>query len=337
MKAAVVVATNQPWEIRELPNPKPQAGQVLIKIHASGMCGTDVHLYHGVFPAKLPIVAGHEPVGEIVELGAGVTHLKKGDRVGVSWNQDGCGRCLYCQQQRKKYCEGRPEGPQSWTDLGGGNSELMLAWAEGCTLLPEGLDYENAAPLFCAGFTIASGYFNANPVPGETIAVLGLGGLGHLAVQYAKAKGHPVIVLTRSANKEQLAKQLGADEVIVTQDDFGQALAQRGGADVILNTSSSMKEANQALTGLHPEGRLVCMGISDEALEISPMAIIGKQYKILGSMQNNRSDLVDILHLTAQGKIKPMLELYSLDDVNKALQRLIDGKVRFRAVIKYTI
>lgn len=147
MKAAVLVKLNTPWEIRELPDPIPQAGQVLIKVHASGMCGTDVHAHRGIFPIRFPLVAGHEPVGEIVKLGPGVIDLKVGDRVGVSWVQKGCGRCLYCQQSRDSFCNG-PEGAQTWMNIGGGNSELMLAWAQGCTLLPDGLDYVTAAPLF---------------------------------------------------------------------------------------------------------------------------------------------------------------------------------------------
>lgn len=335
MKAALIVKTNSPWEIRTLPDPTPKQGQVLIKIHASGMCGTDLHVHQGNFPVKLPIIAGHEPVGEIIEVGAGVTSLKKGDRVGVSWAQKGCGRCSFCQKEQLKYCNGRPEGPQSWMDLGGGNSELMLAWEEGCTLLPEGLSYEQAAPLFCAGFTVASGFFNAQPKPGEKVAILGLGGLGHLAVQFAKAKGNPVVVVTSSQDKADLARQLGADEVIITSDNVGKALAQIGGVDIILHTASSSKLANDSLEGLLPEGRLIVMAIDVNDIAAKPTALIHNQIKIAGSLQNNRSDLVDILNLAAKGKVKVMIETYPLERINEALERLAQNKVRFRAVITY--
>ena len=335
MKAAVITKINSPWEIRTLPDPVPQPGQVLIKIHASGMCGTDVHVHRGLFPVKLPIVAGHEPVGEIVALGAGVTTLKKGDRVGVSWAQKGCGRCSFCQIAKAKYCNGRPEGAQTWRDLGGGNSELMLAWQEGCTLLPEKISYEQAAPIFCAGFTVASGFFNADPKPGEKVAVLGLGGLGHLAVQFAKSKGHQVVVVTSSKDKVELAKKLGADQVISSYDNVGKALQEIGGVDIILHTSNSSKLANDSLEGLLPEGRLVVMAIDSHMIEASPVALLGKQIKIMGSMQNNRSDLVDILQATAQGKVKVMVEIYPFEKINEALERLMRNEVRFRAVIQY--
>lgn len=282
----------------------------------------------------LPLILGHEPVGEIVELGAGVTDLKVGDRVGVSWVQKGCGRCPYCQKQKALYCTGFAAGPKTWIQMGGGLSEFMVAWAEGCTLLPNGLSYELAAPLFCAGYTIASGYANAKAKGGEKIAVLGLGGLGHLAVQYAKAKGHQVIVLTHSEDKQQLAKQLGADEVIVAKGHIGKSLKQAGGVDVILNTGNSTKLAVESLEGLLPEGRLVYMSVEPEPMNIPPYLMISKQLQVIGSKQSNREDLVNILELTAQGKVKPLTEIYSLNEVNQVLDRLIQGKIHLRAVLK---
>ena len=334
MKAAVIVKPNKPWEIKKLKDPKPGPGQVSIKIHAAGMCGTDVHMHRGLFPVKFPIVAGHEPVGEIVQVGEGVTTLKKGDRVGVSWVQKGCGRCPYCQMQEIKYCSGRKEGAQTWMDLGGGFSELMLAWEDGCTLLPKNLSYEQAAPLFCGGFTIASGFYNGKPKPGERIGILGLGGLGHLAVQFAKAKGHEVVVVTSHKDKVPLAKKLGADIVIPSYKNVGDALKKIGGVDILLQTSSSSELANDALGGLRPEGRLFVMGLDQEKIAALPISLIGK-VQIIGSQQNKRSDLVDILQLAADGKVKVMVETYPLEKINQALDRLIENKVRFRAVIKF--
>jgi D-arabinose 1-dehydrogenase-like Zn-dependent alcohol dehydrogenase len=330
MKAAVIVRAKAPWEIQDLKDPIPQAGQVLIKIIASGICGTDVHVHQGAFPVSFPIVAGHEPVGRIVQLGPGVVDLKVGDRVGVSWSQKGCGRCMLCQERHSRYCH----EAQTWMNLGGGNAELMLAWSDGCTLLPENLPDVLAAPLFCAGYTIASGYANAQPKSLERIAVLGFGGLGHLAVQYAKAKGHPVLVLTHSLDKAKEAKALGADEVIQIKDNVGKALLAAGGADIILHTANSSIAANQALEGLLPEGRLVVMALDPNAIQALPIALIHKQIKIIGSLQSERRDLVDILNLAAQGKVKPIVETYALSQVNEVIQRLIDGKVRYRAVLQ---
>jgi len=184
MRAAVLTEFRKPWSIRTLPDPKPQAGQVLLRMKASGMCGTDLHVHHGDFPVSLPLVLGHEPVGVVEEVGAGVTALRKGDRVGVSWAQKGEGRCHFCQEGRFAYC---PEH-QTWMHLGGGNSELMLAWATGCTLVPQGLSDAEAAPIFCAGFTVMSGLRNATPRPGDRVAVLGIGGLGHLEIGRASCR-----------------------------------------------------------------------------------------------------------------------------------------------------
>ena len=331
MRAAVMTEVKKPWTLKTLPDPRTQPGQVLIRVRASGMCGTDLHAHHGVMPVPLPLVLGHEPVGEIVEVGAGVNGLRAGDRVGVSWTQKGDGRCRFCQEQRESYC---PEA-QTWVQMGGGNSELMLAWATGCTLVPQGLSDEAAAPIFCAGYTVMSGLRNAEPKPGERVAVLGIGGLGHLAVQYAKALGLEVFALTGSAAKKDEARRLGADQVIVAGDDLGRALLDAGGADVILGTTNSAAHATQALRGLRPEGRMVNMGLVDGPIQVDPLHFLGTQIRLIGSRQNHRRDLVEALTLAATGRVKPMIEVYPLDRINEVRDRLEAGKVRYRAVIKH--
>ena len=332
MRAAVITQFNQPWEIRQLPDPRPDAGQVLIRIRASGMCGTDVHVHHGLLPVSTPVVAGHEPVGEIVELGAGVTGLRVGDRVGVHWNQKGCGRCAMCQSGREAAC---PQA-QSWMNLGGGNSELMLAWATGCTLLPDGLDEVTAAPIFCAGYTVMSGLRNADPKPGERVAILGLGGLGHLALQFSRAVGLPTLALTGQASKMGELRSMGADEVLVIGEDAGKALSDAGGADVILSTTNSGKQVASAFRGLRPGGRLVNMGLTDGPIPLDPMSLILGQRQLRGSSQDERSDLYEALQLVASGKVKPVIETYPLDEVNAVRERLEAGKVRYRAVLLHS-
>jgi D-arabinose 1-dehydrogenase-like Zn-dependent alcohol dehydrogenase len=331
MRAAVVTEFNAAWQIRDVADVKAGAGQVVIRVHASGMCGTDLHVHHGMFPLKPPFVAGHEPTGVVVELGAGVTDLKVGDRVGVFWNQKGCGRCDVCQAGRPDTCR----EAQSWMHVGGGNSELMLAWASGCALLPDGVSFEEAAPIFCAGYTVMSGLRNASPKPGERVAVLGIGGLGHLAVQLAKAVGLETFAITGQADKKQELRELGADEVVISGDDAGKALTAVGGADIILSTTNSAKQIAAAFAGLRPRGRLINMGITDGAIGLEAFPLILGQRELRGSSQDERSDLYEALQLLAQGKIKPRLETYPLDKVNEVRERLAAGKVRYRAVLQH--
>jgi D-arabinose 1-dehydrogenase-like Zn-dependent alcohol dehydrogenase len=331
MRAAVITAFNKPWEIKELPDARPAPGQVLIRIAASGVCGTDLHVHHGFMGGQMPMVAGHEPVGTIVELGAGVIDLKVGDRVGVFWNQKGCGRCDVCQAGRPGACP----NAQSWIHLGGGNSELMVAWSTGCALLPEGVSFEDAAPIFCAGYTTMSGLRNADPKPGERVAVLGVGGLGHLALQFSKALGLETVAITSQETKRGELTAFGADEVLLSGDDPGKALVAAGGADIILSTTNSARQISAAFAGLRPGGRLVNMGVPDGPLSIDPMVLMFGQRQLRGSTQDERSDLFEALRLVAKGKVKPQLEIYPLERVNEVLDRLASGRVRYRAVLTY--
>ena len=330
MRAAVIDTFNQPWQVRELPDPRPAPGQVVIRVHSSGMCYTDMHAHHGLFPLKPPFVAGHEPAGVIAEVGAGVTDLKVGDRVGVFWNQKGCGRCDTCQAGRPGAC---PDA-QSWMHLGGSNAELMLAWASGCALIPDGASFEAAAPIFCAGYTVMSGLRNADPKPGERVAVLGVGGLGHLALQFSKALGLETVAITGQADKKKELAELGADHVILAGDDPGKSLRDAGGADIVLSTTNSGRQVASTFGGMRPGGRLINMGLPDAAIAIDPMALMFGQRQLRGSTQDERSDLREALLLVARGKVKPILETYPLDRVNDARERLESGKVRYRAVLQ---
>jgi D-arabinose 1-dehydrogenase-like Zn-dependent alcohol dehydrogenase len=330
MRAAVIEKFNEPWQVRDWPDPKPGPGQVLIRVRASGMCYTDLHAHHGVFPLKTPFVAGHEPAGEVVEVGAGVTDLRAGDRVGVFWNQKGCGRCNVCQAGR-----GGCPNAQTWMNLGGSNAELMLAWASGCELIPDGVSFEAAAPIFCAGYTTMSGLRNADPKPGERVAILGVGGLGHLAVQFSHALGLETLAITGQSDKQKELKELGADAVIVAGDDPGKALADAGGADIVLSTTNSAKQISQAFNGLRAGGRFVNMGLPEGPIAINPMVLMFGQRQLRGSSQDERSDLFEALQLVAGGKVKPILETYPLARANDARQRLESGKVRYRAVLQF--
>lgn len=331
MKAFVLAAVKEPLKIQDRPTPEPGPGQVRVRLHASGVCGTDIHIWNGELPLPLPIVPGHEPVGVIDAIGPGVTSVKAGDRVGVSWFQGGCGRCAYCQKKRTRHCT----EPKTWISNGGSYADYMIAEAEGCTLLPDNLAWDTAAPLFCGGFAAISAYRAARPQTGERVAVIGIGGLGHLAIQVAKALGHEVVAITNSASKVQDAKNLGADEVLVIKNHAGQELTDMGGADIILSFSPDMKQNSQALLGLRPDGRFVTTAPGAEPIQVDPTSTLFKQISVIGSAHNDKADLIDVLNLAAAGKVKPMLETYPIDNLNNVLTRLAEGKVRHRAVVMH--
>jgi dehydrogenase len=328
MKAAVVPKIGGKWEVKEVPTPHPATNQVLIKMYASGLCYTDVHITEGHVPTgAFPRTIGHEPAGEIVEVGEGVTSRKIGDRVGVPWFQASCGRCEWCLRGKPMFC-----AQMIGTGIGiqGSHAEYMVAYADATMLLPDGLTYEQAAPVFCAGYTVWSGLRWANPKPHERIAVVGIGGLGHLALQYSKAAGFETIAITHSKDKEELVHKLGAD--IVVSD--GQGLIEAGGADIILATSNSYKAAADTLRGLRPDGRLMFIGGSDEPFTIpSPGELLFNRHQIIGSSQNGREYLYEALDYVAKGKVKVMAEIFPLDDIADAYEKVANGNVRFRAVI----
>src|SRR5262249_2291342 len=199
MRATIAPSINSAWVLQEVPTPGPGPNQVLIKIRASGMCYSDVHQTRGEIPSPFPRTLGHEPVGEIVAIGAGVTARKVGDRVGVPWVQASFGRCGWCLGARPMFCA---EMLGTSMQLQGGHAEYMLSYADAMMPLPEGLSFEQAAPIFCAGYTVWSGLRWAAPQPGERVAVVGIGGLGHLAVQYAKAAGLPTPAVSHSPDKD---------------------------------------------------------------------------------------------------------------------------------------
>lgn len=331
MRAMTMTGVREALASRDVPDPQPGPGQVRIRLHATGVCGTDVHVWHGELPVPLPLVLGHEPAGVVDLAGPGVRSPKVGDRVGVSWIQGGCGRCRYCQIKQPKFCA----EPKTWITNGGGYAEYMIAEADGCMLLPDGLKWEQAAPLFCGGFSAMSAYRAAKPQPGDRIAVIGIGGLGHLALQIAKVMGHEVVAITNSPDKQADAKAMGADEVLVIKDHVGQELAAMGGADVVLSFSPFMKQNSQALEGIRPGGRLVTTAVSSEPIQGDPVQMLFRQTSIIGSAHNNPADLFDILGLVAASKVKPQLEIYALDEVNSVLARLAEGKVRHRAVLMH--
>jgi len=214
-------------------------------------------------------------------------------------------------------------------DVPGGHAEYMLMNADVTYLIPDKVSYEQVAPIFCAGYTVYSGLRWADPQPHERVAVLGIGGLGHLAVQYAKAAGFETIAISHSPDKDKTIRELGADEII--RD--GKSLAEAGGADVILSTSNSTRSMIDSIQGLRPDGRLVIMGADVEPLSLSLMEVLLKRIRIIGSQQNGPEYLYEALDFVAKGKVKTIVETYPLAEAAKAYQRVAEGKARFRAVL----
>src|SRR5258706_1054647 len=326
MQAAVVPAKSSSWQVQDVPQPQPGPNQVLVRMHASGICYTVVHEPWGHIPGESPRILGHEPVGEIVAVAPDVTSRKVGDRVGTAWVQATCGRCEWCQRGRRNFC---PYQKSTGVNLQGGHAEYMLMYADSTFLIPDNVSYEQAAPIFCAGYTVWSGLRWAEPKPHERVAVLGIGGLGHLAVQYAKAAGFETIAISHSPDKDKMIPELDADEIVLD----GKSLTAAGGADIILSTSNSTKSMVDSIQGLRPAGRLITMVADAEPLSISLIELLFKRIKIIGSQQNGPEYLYDAHDYVAQGKVKSIVETYPLAEAAKAYQRVVEGTTRFRAVL----
>lgn len=335
MKAAVLADYHQPLEFRDVPVPSIGPEEVLVKVHACGVCGSDIHLVNGNLRnvSNLPVIPGHEVAGVIEQVGEQVKYLKKGDRVGIPWAQGTCGHCRYCMRGETTLC---PEQQVTGVSLNGGYAEYTKAPARDVTVIPDAISFEEAAPLFCAGVTVYTPFNYVGFKAGQTVAVLGTGGLGHLALQFAHALGANTVAVSRGADKLQLAKEkLGADEAIdSSSDDWVDKLQQMGGADVILSTANSAKLMGQAISALAPEGTLVLLAIDDaQMLFPPPIELIASRRKVMGSPSGSIKDMRETLEVAARHNVRPMIETHPLDDAQLALDRVRDGKPRFRAVL----
>jgi alcohol dehydrogenase/propanol-preferring alcohol dehydrogenase len=340
VKAAVIPGLNERWELRDVPNPRPGAGDVLVRVRACGICSNDVAATRGFipFPSISPAITGHEPAGEIVEVGPGVTGRQVGDRVGTTWIRGTCGRCDYCRlnlplsAQAAFLCS----APVSTGfTVQGGHAEYMVVKADETVLIPDGLSYETAAPVLCSGYTAWSALRTAEPASHERVAVLGIGGMGHFALQFSRACGFETVAITSSPGKHDVAKELGADIVVAN----GEQLRAAGGADVILVTGPSYTAASESVQGLRPNGRIVLAGIDGTSpFTIAPAAVypfFGLGQRVLGATHKGTSYLTEALDLTAAGKVTPMVEVFDREDVAEAVDKVGKGEVRFRAVVTY--
>lgn len=336
MKAAVISEANAPWILEDRDQPEVGTDEVLVRIHACGICGTDVWLAQGALSFKpFPLVLGHEGVGEVVAVGKGVTTRRVGDRVGMPIVQKACGHCDFCRGEHPKSfvtASNCASPTLTGVNINGAHAEYLAVDAGGTVLLPDGISYELAAPTLCSGYTVWSAIRRADARPGARVAVVGIGGLGHLAIQYAKAAGYRVTAVTRSADKWDLARQLGADEVV----SDGAGLKAAGGADVLLHTTNSHAIVVDAMGGLNPWATVVMMGIGFDEMTLPTLPLVSHSYRVIGSAHNGPEYLVEALDFVARGLVKPMVEVYPKERVAEAYNRVASGDVRFKAVVTYT-
>jgi propanol-preferring alcohol dehydrogenase len=335
MKAAFVTAFGKPLTVGELPVPSPAHDQVLIKIEACGVCHTDVHAADGDWPVKPqpPFVPGHEGVGRVVEMGSGVKGLKEGDMVGVPWLFEACGLCDYCLTSRETMCESATYGGYS---ANGGFAEYCVAPADYVARIPEGLDPIFAGPIICAGVTTYKGIKVADCQPGDWFVVSGIGGLGHLAVQYATAMGLRVAAVDVADDKLDLARKLGASLTFNAKNvDVVKAVQESiGGAHGVLITAVSKGAFAQGTGMLRRGGTCVLNGLPPGEFPLNIFDVVFRCLTVRGSLVGTRSDMKEALAFAAAGKVKANIETASLDDINEVLERLRTGKVTGRVVLK---
>ncbi len=335
MKAAVVHAFGEPLRIEERPIPDVPDGGVLVKVVASGVCHTDLHAADGDWPVKpaLPFVPGHEGVGIVAALGRGVRHLKEGDRVGVPWLHTACGHCEHCLTGWETLCDAQQMTGYS---VDGGYAEYVLADPGYVGRLPEGLGFEAAAPVLCAGVTVYKGLKVLDCKPGDWVAISGIGGLGHMAVQYAKAMGFHVIGVDVADDKLALATRLGADLVVNAATEDPVAVVQKAirGAHGVLVTAVSRTAFAQGLGMLHKRGTMSLVGLPPGDFGLPIFDVVLNAKTVRGSIVGTRKDLEESLAFAAEGKVAAHYATDRLENVNEIFGRLRRGEVDGRIVMR---
>jgi len=335
MKAAVVTAFNQPLEIQEVPIPKVSAGKVLVKVIATGVCHTDLHAMHGDWPIKptVPFIPGHEGVGEVVEVGEGITHLKVGDKVGIPWLYSACGHCDHCYAGWETLCKKQQNSGYS---VNGSFAEYCLADGDYVGVIPEGVDLFEIAPILCAGVTVYKGLKMTEAKTGDWVAISGIGGLGHVAIQYAKTMGFNVIAIDVDDSKLALAKELGADVGInaLKVNVKEEVLKASGeGCHGVLVTAVSPKAFEQAVSIVRRGGTMVLNGLPPGKFDLSIFDMVLEGITVRGSIVGTRLDLKEALDIAERGKVKAHISVEPLENINDIFERMEHGKIDGRIVI----
>lgn len=335
MRAAVVHAFGQPLVLEEVPIPVPGPGEVLVKIVSTGVCHTDLHAADGDWPVKPTpsFIPGHEGAGIVAAVGPGVNNLKEGDPVGIAWLHDACGGCEYCVGGWETLCESQHDSGYS---VNGTFAEYAIGSAAYVARLPDNPDFAALAPILCAGVTTYKGIKETEAKPGEWIAISGIGGLGHIAIQYAKAMGLHVAALDVSEEKLALARQLGAEIAIDARspDAAAQIVKQTGGgAHGVLVTAVSPPAFSQALHMVRRKGTVSLVGLPPGDFQTPIFDVVLKRITLRGSIVGTRNDLAEALAFAADGKVRAHIHKAKLDDINQVFADLKAGKVDGRIVI----
>ena len=337
MNVAVVEQFGQPLVLQEWDVPSPGVGQILVKTEACGVCHTDLHAAHGDWPVKpaLPFIPGHEAIGLVAAIGSGVKNIKEGDRVGVTWLYSACGHCEYCLTAWETVCADAQFGGYT---KNGGFAQYLLADPDYVARIPNGLTPVDAAPLICAGITTYKGIKETAAKPGQWIAISGVGGLGHLGIQYAKAMGLLVCAIDIDDGKLAHAKRLGADLVINAKaGDPAVALKKEtgGGAHGVLITAPSLIAFKQGIGMTRKRGTCVLVGLPPGEFPVPLFDVVANCITIRGSFVGTRHDMAEALAFAAEGKVKADIELQPLSSINQILSRLEHGDVPSRVVLNF--
>ena len=332
MKAAQIPKAGGDFEIVEREIPRPGAGEVRIKVQACGVCHSDLFTKEGAWPGiQYPRVPGHEVAGIIDELGAGVSQWKTGQRAGVGWHGGHDGTCLQCRRGDFGNCQNLKIAGISY-DVG--YQQYMVAPVEALTAIPESLGDVEAAPLLCAGITTYNALRHSGAVPGDLVAVLGIGGLGHLGIQFANKFGYKVAAIGRGSESAALAKKLGASVYIDNKvTNAAEALQKLGGAQVILATAPSSKAMSEVIDGLAPNGKLMVVGASTDPIAVTPVQLINGSRAIQGWASGTPADAEDTLRFAELTGVRPMIETFPLEKAADAYARMLSGDAQFRVVL----
>jgi D-arabinose 1-dehydrogenase-like Zn-dependent alcohol dehydrogenase len=332
MRAVQVSRPNGPFELIERDIPNPSAGLVRIKVQACGVCHSDSFTKEGTYPGiQFPRVPGHEVAGVVDSIGPGVTEWKVGQRVGVGWHGGYCTRCNACRHGDFINCSNMKVCGISYD---GGYADYMIAPVEALALIPKELSAQDAGPLMCAGITTFNSLRNSGARPGDSVAILGIGGLGHLAIQFAVKMGFNTIAIARGADKQVLAKELGAHHYIDSQaKDPSSELNKLGGAKVVLSTITNAKAIQAVVKGISVNGKLVLVGVADGLLEIPPMWLITGKHSVSGWASGTSMDSQETMDFSALTGVRSMNEEFPLERAAEAYERMMSGKARFRIVL----
>jgi D-arabinose 1-dehydrogenase-like Zn-dependent alcohol dehydrogenase len=332
MKAAQISKPGGDFEVVERGIPEPGPGQVRIKVQACGVCHSDVLTKEGLWPGiQYPRVPGHEVAGIIDEVGAGVSAWKKGQRVGVGWHGGQDGTCRECRRGDFRNCRNLKICGISYD---GGYQQYMAAPVEALVPIPDSLKDTEAAPLLCAGITTYNALRHSGALPGDLVAVVGIGGLGHLGIQFANKFGYKVAAIGRGPENASLAKKLGANVYIDSQaTNAAEALQKLGGAQVVLATAPSSKVMSELIEGMGPNGKLVVVGATFDPIEVTPIQLINGSRSIQGWAAGTPADSEDTLRFAELSGVRPMIETYPLEKAEEAYARMLSGKAQFRVVL----